>query len=242
MAKGMIGAVAIAVVLLAMWSYFAVDAFLEWEEKASGNVAQAGRAYSDTAVEFIGYIAGRHPLQADGEPRWEGDYDKLNDARLSLAGLAVLIPTLFCLVSTGTGLTFSIAFTFGVSLFCGLAHLLVVAGQLVGRTLAFVEAGSLAYDFADYSFLLYCTLLAILAVVCTRSSFGLVRGESVAWKTCLWSSAALIALNVPLLPIPDVPGFAINKLAGVFLPACIAGVNLLVLGMTSANFSFDRSD
>jgi len=242
MAKGMIGAVAIAVALLAMWSYFAVDAFLEWEEKASGTVAPAGREYSATATEFVEYMAGKHSLQDDLGMRWEGEYDKLDEARLSLAGLAVLIPTVFFLMIKGGGLTFSIAVTSGVNFFCGLAHLLVVAGQLLGLALAFVEAGSLAYDFSIYSLLLYCTISAILAAICTRSSFGLVRGEAPAWKSSLWSSAALIALNVPLLPIFNLPRFSVDALAGIFLPACIAAANLLVLGMTSANFSFDRAD
>ncbi|MCH7944398.1 MAG: hypothetical protein IIC73_00045 [Armatimonadetes bacterium] len=242
MAKGLIGASVVTVVLLAMWSYVAVDAFLQWEERAGGTGAPAGRAYLDTANDFALYLAGNHSLQGYEDARWEGEYDRLSDSRLTLAGLAILVPVLFFFATKGLGTTFSIACTAGVSLFCGLAHLLVLAGQLVGRALAIVESGSLTYDYSVYSFLLYCTVLAVPAVVCTYSSGGLIRGELRAWKSSLWSSVALIALNAPLLPIWTVQGFAVKGFVGIFLLICLAAINLLVLGMTTANFRFDTND
>ena len=242
MAKGIVGAAVVSVVLLAMWSYVAVDAFLQWEERAGGTGASAGRAYLGTANDFVTYLAGNHSLQGNEDARWGGEYDSLSDSRVSLAGLAILVPTLFFFATKGQGATFSIAFTAGLSLFCGLAHLLVLAGQLAGRALAVVETGSLTYDFSVYSFLLYCTFLAVPSVVCARSSGGLIRGELRACKRSLWSSAALIALNAPLLPIWTVPGFAVKGFIGIFLLVCLAAINLLVLGMTSANFRFDTND
>lgn len=242
MAKGLIGAAVVTVVLLGMWSFVAVDAFLEWEERAGGAGTSSGRAYLDTANDFVTYLAGSHFLQGNEEARWGGEYDSLGDSRMSLAGLAVLVPTLFFFATKGLATTFSIAVVAGVTLFCGLAHLLVLAGQFVGRAMAIVESGSLTYDYSVYSFLLYCTVLAVPAVICTHSSGGLIRGELRAWKRSLWSSAALVALNAPLLPIWTVPGFAIKGFVGIFLLICLAAINLLLLGMTSANFRFDTID
>ncbi|MCH8980111.1 MAG: hypothetical protein IH945_12845 [Armatimonadetes bacterium] len=242
MAKGIVGSALVSVVLLAMWSYFAVDAFLQWEERAGGNGALEGRAYLDTANDFVMFLAGDHSLQGNADARWGGEYDSLSDSRLSLAGLAILVPTLFFFATKGLGAPFSIAVVAGVTLFCGLAHLLVLAGQLAGRALAVVESGSLTYDFSVYTFLLYCTVLAVPAAICTHSSGGLVRGEMGAYKRSLWSSAALIALNAPLLPIWSVPGFAVKGFVGIFLLVCLAALNLVVLGMTRANFRFDTID
>ena len=69
MAKGLIGASVVTVVLLAMWSYVAVDAFLQWEERAGGTGAPAGRAYLDTANDFALYLAGNHSLQGYEDAR-----------------------------------------------------------------------------------------------------------------------------------------------------------------------------
>ena len=236
MAKSVIGASVLSVMLLAMWSYFAVDAFLQWEKRADVAGPPVERAYFDTANDFIDYLAGSHSLQVAGN----GDSKSLSDSRLALAGLAALLPTLFFMMIRGSGNILSVTLAAGVSLFCGLAHLIVLAGQLAGRALAVAETGSMVYDFSVYSFALYCTLVGALAVVCGLCAGGLMRGESRAWKRCMWSSLALIALNAPLLPVWNVPEFAISGLAGVFLPVCFATLNLLVLGMTGANFSFDR--
>ena len=39
-----------------------------------------------------------------------------------------------------------------------------------------------------------------------------------------------------------VPGFAVKGFVGIFLLICLAAINLLLLGMTSANFRFDTFD
>ncbi|MCH8980316.1 MAG: hypothetical protein IH945_13915, partial [Armatimonadetes bacterium] len=121
MAKGVIGAAVASVLLLAMWSYFAVDGFLQWEERAGGTGASSSRTYVGTANGFVGYMAGSHSLQGGEDARWKGEYDALNDSRLGLAGLAILVPTLFFFATKGRGTTFSVAIVGGVALFCGLA-------------------------------------------------------------------------------------------------------------------------
>jgi hypothetical protein len=91
----------------------------------------------------------------------------------------------------------------------GGAHLIVVATQIPGNT----------YDFRAYSLLLLGAVLVLPALVCGAAVPGLVRGDRSARRLGLGAFAALLLVNLPLIPLQ---GFAI--LLSVTAAVGIAGV------------------
>jgi hypothetical protein len=102
----------------------------------------------------------------------------------------------------------------------GAAHLIAVTSSGVTRGSAFV------YDFRFYALVHLGVLLIAGGVACFISGNRLTRGEPRAWKTTLWVTVALLAINVPLIPIQ---GFA-------QLFSALAFVNLVALVVTRKRF------
>ena len=109
---------------------------------------------------------------------------------------------------------------FGGFLSFGLAslHLAAVMAQaLSGRGPGGVP--TFAYDFRFYSLVLLGAVIVIPGLLCAIYARGLTRGDTLAWKTVVWSSLALLAINAPLVPIqgfaPGLSAFALLNLVGL---------------------------
>ncbi len=102
----------------------------------------------------------------------------------------------------------------------GSAHLIAVTSSGVTRGSAFV------YDFRFYALVHLGVLLIAGGVACLTSGNRLTRGEPRAWKTTLWVTVALLAINVPLIPI--------QWFAQLF--SALAFVNLVALVVTRKRF------
>ena len=102
----------------------------------------------------------------------------------------------------------------------GTAHLIAVTSSGVTRGSTFV------YDFRFYALVHLGVLLIAGGVACFILAHRLMRAEPRAWKTTLWVTAALLAINLPLIPIQ---GFA--KLFSM-----LAFVNLVALVVTRRRF------
>ena len=84
--------------------------------------------------------------------------------------------------------------------------------------------GTFAYDFRFYALVQLGMLLIAGGVACLGPAGGLTRGEPHAWRATLWATAALLAINVPLIPVQ---GLALSPF--VF-------VNLVALMVTRKRF------
>lgn len=122
------------------------------------------------------------------------------------------------------------------NLFCGGlvaglggAHLAAVVGRAMASTGTGAE-GTFVYDFRFYSLVLLGVLLMAGGLACVSSLRRLTRGEPAGWSLAFWTSIALLAINVPLMPIQ---GFAVGFSA--FL-----SVNLVILVLTRWRFRNPR--
>ena len=105
----------------------------------------------------------------------------------------------------------------------GAGHLIaVVAGAVSGEGSG--PGGAFAYDFRFYALVQLGMLLIVGGVACFIPAGGLTRGEPQAWKSALWATVALLAINVPLIPVQ---GLALSPF--VF-------VNLVALMVTRRRF------
>ena len=92
-------------------------------------------------------------------------------------------------------------------------HLVAVVGlALSGKGSG--PGGTFVYDFRFYALVQLGLLLIAGAVVYFIQARWLTRGEPHAWKATLWVTVALLAVNVPLMPIQ---GFAIGFSVLLFL-------------------------
>ena len=101
----------------------------------------------------------------------------------------------------------------------GAGHFIAVVNRAVSGQ-GSGPGGAFAYDFRFYALALLGMLLIAGGVGCFTPARGLTRGETRAWKTALWSTVALLVVNVPLIPVQ---GLALS-------PFLI--VNLVVLMVT----------
>lgn len=119
-----------------------------------------------------------------------------------------------------------------LALVCGLMNFALAglhAGAVIGRALRGRGTGGaevFTYDFRFYSLVLLGVVIAIPGFLCLVSARGITKGSAQAWKKAVWSSVALLAVNVPLMPLQ---GFAVGL-------ACIALVNLI--GLTASRKRF----
>ncbi len=100
----------------------------------------------------------------------------------------------------------------------GVGHLIAVVGR------AFSGAGSgpggaFTYDFRFYALVQLGMLLLAGGVACLSPAGGLTRGEPHAWWVTLWATVALLAINLPLIPVQ---GLALSPFVLVNLIALMA--------------------
>ena len=86
--------------------------------------------------------------------------------------------------------------------------------------------GTSGYDFRSYALVYLGVVLIAGGMACVVPARRLMRGEPRAWKTTLWATVALLAINVPLIPIQ---GFA-------YPFSAFALVNLVALVATRTRF------
>ena len=92
----------------------------------------------------------------------------------------------------------------------GAGHLIAVVSRAVSGV-GSGPGGTFVYDFRFYALVLLGMLLMAGGVGCFTPARGLTRGETRAWKTALWSSVALLAINLPLIHIVlVVPGVGVE--------------------------------
>ena len=117
----------------------------------------------------------------------------------------------------------------------GALHLIAVADRALRGTLGTPAFGPppilqngdpFVYDFRFYALVHLGVLLIAGGVACFILAHRLMRAEPRAWKTTLWVTAALLAINLPLIPIQ---GFA-------QLFSALAFVNLVALVVTRKRF------
>ena len=82
----------------------------------------------------------------------------------------------------------------------GALHLIAVVSR------AFSCAGSgpggtFTYDFRFYALVQLGMLLIAGGVACLALAGGLTRGEPRAWRATWWATVALLAINLPLIPV-----------------------------------------
>lgn len=142
--------------------------------------------------------------------------------------LAVVGGTIWFAVATRGGVSGTLRTVGAASFFCGAligslgsAHLLAVIGRAIFR-----RGPTFEYDFRLYSLILLGVLLITGGVRSVAAAWKLTQGDARAWKTALATTAMLLAVNLPLVPIQ---GFATGF--SVFL-----GVNLLTLLATRRHF------
>ena len=105
----------------------------------------------------------------------------------------------------------------------GTGHLIAVVSRAVSGEGSGPD-GAFVYDFRFYALVLLGMLLMAGGVGCFAPARGLTHGEKRAWRTTLWSTVALLVINVPLIPVQ---GLALTP----FLL-----VNLVVLMATRKHF------
>ena len=119
----------------------------------------------------------------------------------------------------------------------GALHLIAVVDRAVRGTLgtpAFAtppipqHGDPFVYDFRFYALLNLGVLLIAGGVACVIPAHRLMRDEPRAWKGTLWATVALLAINLPLMPIQG---------RAYFLSA-FAFVNLVALAATRKRFDF----
>lgn len=119
-----------------------------------------------------------------------------------------------------------------IDLFCsalitgfGTAHLVAVVGRaLAGK--GHDPGRAFVYDFRFYALVLLGVLLVAAGVACLTSVRRLTRGDEAGRRRALLATFALVALNVPLMPIQ---GFAVGF-------AAFAVINLAALGLARTHF------
>ncbi len=82
----------------------------------------------------------------------------------------------------------------------GSGHLIAVISRAIAGA-GSGPAGTFVYDFRFYALVLLGMLLMAGGIGCFAPARGLTRGETRAWGTALWSTVALLAVNVPLIPV-----------------------------------------
>ena len=82
------------------------------------------------------------------------------------------------------------------------------------------------YDFRFYALVQLGVLMIAGGVACVILAPRLMRGEPRAWKATLWATVALLAINVPLMPIED----------NAYGPSAFAFLNLVALAATRKRF------
>ncbi len=110
----------------------------------------------------------------------------------------------------------------------GAGHFIAVVNQAVSGQ-GSGPGGAFAYDFRFYALVLLGMLLIAGGVGCFTPARGLTRGEARAWKVTVWSTVALLAINLPLIPVQ---GLALSP----FLL-----VNLVVLMVTRKRFALSTA-
>ncbi len=105
----------------------------------------------------------------------------------------------------------------------GAGHLIAVVSRAFSGE-GSGPGGTFAYDFRFYALVLLGMLLIAGGVACLSPAGGLTRGEPHAWRATLWATVALLAINVPLIPVQ---GLALSPF--VF-------VNLVALMVTRRRF------
>lgn len=110
----------------------------------------------------------------------------------------------------------------------GAAHLaaVVVAAIERGRQQQFV------YSFHAYSLVLLGVLLIVTGLMAALQAAHLGRGHDAAWRTSLYVWTAILAINLPLVPLQ---GFAVGF-------SVLAVLELLLLGGMRRKFGVLRSD
>ena len=109
----------------------------------------------------------------------------------------------------------------------GTLHLIAVVGRAASGAGSGL-GGTFEYDFRFYALVQLGMLLIAGGVACFTPARGLTRGEPRAWRATLWATVALLAINVPLIPLQ---GFASGFSLFVF-------VNLVALMVTRRRFGF----
>lgn len=126
-----------------------------------------------------------------------------------------------------------LASTAAVVALCGAECLLLGAGHLfgvIGRALSGKGAGSASftYDFRFYSLFLLGALLVVAGSLCLASIPGLAKRSLASWRMAFWSSAFLLALNLPLAPIQGF-GYVLGGLSLAGIAALLHGRRLVTL-------------
>ncbi len=81
--------------------------------------------------------------------------------------------------------------------------------------------GTSGYDFRSYALVYLGVVLIAGGMACVVPARRLMRGEPRAWKTTLWATVALLAINVPLIPIQEF-AYPFSAFALVNLVALVA--------------------
>ena len=119
-----------------------------------------------------------------------------------------------------------------IDLYCGVVvaslgtmHLLAVVGRaLAGKGSG--PGGTFVYDFRFYSLLLFGVALMTPAVAALTAVRRLTRGDAAGSRVAVSASVALLALNIPLVPIQ----------AFAMAPTLFALVNLVALWSARRHF------
>ena len=119
-----------------------------------------------------------------------------------------------------------------IDLYCGVViaslgtmHLLAVVGRaLAGKGSG--PGGTFVYDFRFYSLLLFGVALMTPALAALTAVRRLTRGDAAAGRVAESASVALLALNIPLVPIQ----------AFAMAPTLFALVNLVALWSARRHF------
>lgn len=147
--------------------------------------------------------------------------------------LAIIAATIgFAVLARRRRIPLALVAVAAIDLFCGAvivplgtAHLVAVVGRaLAGKGSG--PGGTFVYNFRFYSLMLVGVMLVAAGAACLTSVRRLMRGDAAGHRLALWATVALLALNVPLMPIQ---GFAVGFSA-------FALVNLAALWLTRTRF------
>jgi hypothetical protein len=117
----------------------------------------------------------------------------------------------------------------------GARHLVAITDRAMRGTLGtpafsappILQTGDpFVYDFRFYALVQLGVLLVVGGSACVILAPRLTRGEPRAWKATLWASVALLAMNMPLVPIED----------NAYGPAALAFLTLAALTVTRKRF------
>ncbi len=78
---------------------------------------------------------------------------------------------------------------------------IIAAGGALHLISVLPWGGTSGYDFRSYALVQLGVLLIAGGAACVIPARRLMQGEPRAWKTTLWATVALLAINVPLIPI-----------------------------------------